>query len=64
MMVTTVDEILKDGGEPQMNKQENEDQIFIEDLPVNEAQQDKTKGGGTGATGVGILKSTDGGRTW
>jgi hypothetical protein len=30
-----------------MNKQENENQIIIEDLPVDEARQDEVKGGFT-----------------
>jgi len=44
-----------------VNKQDNEDQISIEDLPSDEAQQDEVKGG---SPGIGTLRSTDGGRTW
>ena len=44
-----------------MNKQEIEDQISIEDLPSDDAQQDEVKGG---SAGIGLLRSTDGGNTW
>lgn len=44
-----------------MNKRENEDQISLEDLPSDDAQQDEVKGG---SAGIGILRSTDGGHTW
>jgi hypothetical protein len=47
-----------------MNKQENDDPTVIEDLQVDEAQQDEVTGGSTQSPGVGVLKSTDGGRTW
>ena len=51
-----------------MNQPENQEptnqQVKIEDLPVDAAQQDEVKGGHLGTAGVGILKSTDGGRTW
>jgi hypothetical protein len=40
-----VNEILKKGGKKAMNKQENDNQTLIEDLPVNDAQQDEVKGG-------------------
>ena len=44
-----------------MNRQESEDQIVIEDLPSDDAQQDEVKGG---SPGIGILRSTDRGSTW
>ncbi len=42
-----------------MNKQENNNQTIIEDLPVDEAQQDEVKGGLTGTAnhGSGALRN-------
>jgi len=44
-----------------VNKEENEDQVSVEDLPYDDAQQDQVKGG---SPGIGILRSTDRGSTW
>ena len=52
---------LKKGGEEYVDRQENEDQIRIEDLPSDDAHLDEVKGG---SPGIGILRSTDGGSTW
>jgi hypothetical protein len=45
-------------GEKNMSKQGGDNQIIIEDLPVDQAQQDEVKGGVGGASG-GIWKTSN-----
>ncbi len=44
-----------------MNKQENDNQALIEDLPVNDAQQDEVKGGEDSAGRTYYVGNANGG---
>ena len=54
-----MNEILKKGGEQDMNVQENDNQTLIEDLAVDEVRSGEIQGGSPGAASGGVWKTSN-----